>query len=240
LSPYGIGQTIIFSSCGFFLFLFPRLISAVADGCLPYFHTWCDLSANLRCRSETCCARLAANTGRKRSSKIRHLGTIAQLCRAISLQLRHMLTIGKKLVKQQYLLHMSSQHGELRPANGWDRCGSLGAPQQISTGFTPWHRYCSDVAQRKPTKLCTVFGRLVGCYSTVAWSVGLSVFLSVILVSLAKTAEPIEMSFGLWARMDPRNHVLDGAQIIRGKAQLLEESICPGMPVDTLPCAVQK
>jgi len=34
-------------------------------GCLPYLHTWCGLSANLRCRSETCCTRLAANTGRK-------------------------------------------------------------------------------------------------------------------------------------------------------------------------------
>ena len=30
----------------------------------------------------------------------------------------------KKLVKQQYLLHMS--YGELRPTNGWDRFGSLG------------------------------------------------------------------------------------------------------------------
>ena len=30
--------------------------------CLPYFHTWCGLSANLECRSETCCARLAENT----------------------------------------------------------------------------------------------------------------------------------------------------------------------------------
>ena len=35
-----------------------------------------------------------------------HLGTIIQLCRAISSQLRHLATIGKKLVKQQYLLHM--------------------------------------------------------------------------------------------------------------------------------------
>jgi len=96
------------------------------------------------------------------------------------------------------------------------------------------------VTAAKPTKLCTVFGRLLGWYSTVAWSVGLSVFLSVILVSLAKTAEPIEMSFGLWALMGPRNHVLDGVQIIRGKAQLLGKSICPGKPVDTLPCAVQK
>jgi len=49
---------------------FPRVFSAIADGCLPYFHTWCGLSANLRCRSETCCARLAENTGRKNSPKI--------------------------------------------------------------------------------------------------------------------------------------------------------------------------
>ena len=32
-------------------------------------------------------------------------------------------------------------------------------------------------------------------------------------VSPAKTAEPIDMSFGLCARMGPRNHVLDGFQI---------------------------
>jgi len=37
----------------------------------------------------------------------RHFGTIAQLCRAISLELRQVSTIGKKLVKQQYLLYMS-------------------------------------------------------------------------------------------------------------------------------------
>jgi len=37
--------------------------------------------------------------------KSRHLGTIAQLCRAISSQLRHISTIGKKIVEQQYLLH---------------------------------------------------------------------------------------------------------------------------------------
>jgi len=60
--------------------------------------------------------------------KNRHLGTIPQLCRAISSQLRHVSTIGKKLVKQQYLLHMSPQYGELRPTSGWDRFWSLGHP----------------------------------------------------------------------------------------------------------------
>ena len=56
---------------------------------------------------------LAENTGCKKVAKNHHLGTIAQLCRAISSQRRHVSTIGKKLVKQQYVLHMSPQYGEL-------------------------------------------------------------------------------------------------------------------------------
>jgi len=51
--------------------------------------------------------RLAANTGRKKVANNLHLGTIAQLHLAISSQLRHVSTIGKKLIKQQYLLHIS-------------------------------------------------------------------------------------------------------------------------------------
>jgi len=68
---------------------------------------WCQngLSANLECMSEMRCTLLAENAGRKKN---RHFGTIAQLCRAISAELRHISTIGKKIVKQQYLLHMSS------------------------------------------------------------------------------------------------------------------------------------
>jgi len=38
------------------------------------------------------------NTGRKKSPKIDHLLTIAQLCRAISSQLKHVSTIGKNLL----------------------------------------------------------------------------------------------------------------------------------------------
>jgi len=95
------GHYIFALSFSFFLAFFPRLISAAAEEVwprLPYFHTWCCLSANFRCRSEvTCCTRLAENTGRK-NSKNRHLGTIAQLCPAISSQLRHVSTTGKKLL----------------------------------------------------------------------------------------------------------------------------------------------
>ena len=62
----------------------------------------------------------------------------------------------KRQVKQQYLPHIFPQYGELRPTSGLDRFVSLGAPQLISTGFAFWLRYCSDVAQRKSTKLCLV------------------------------------------------------------------------------------
>ena len=44
-----------------------------------------------------------------------HFGTIGQICRAVSSQLRHESTIRKKLVKQQYLLHMSSQCSGRQP-----------------------------------------------------------------------------------------------------------------------------
>ena len=83
------------------------------------------------------CTRLAGNAGRKKLPKVCHLGIIAQLSPAISLQLRHVSTIGKKLVKQQYLRHMSSQYGELGPLTaeiGWE----FGTPQQISMGFASW------------------------------------------------------------------------------------------------------
>ena len=67
------------------------------DVCRTCTHgDWCGLSANLRCRSETCCTWLAENTRRKKVAKNRHLGTITQLCRATSSQLRPVSTIGKK------------------------------------------------------------------------------------------------------------------------------------------------
>ena len=45
-----------------------------------------------------CCTRLAANTGRKKVAKNRHLSKIGQLCRAISSQLRHISIFGKNLL----------------------------------------------------------------------------------------------------------------------------------------------
>jgi len=66
---------------------------------------------------------VARGSLKTQDAKNRHLGTIAQLCWAISSQLRHVSTIGKKLV-----LHMSPQYGDLWPTNGWDWSGSLRHP----------------------------------------------------------------------------------------------------------------
>jgi len=64
-----------------------------------------------------CCWRLAANTGRKKVAKNRHLGTIPNLSGYIFATTAR-IDNRKKLVKQQYLLYMSPQYGELRPTSG--------------------------------------------------------------------------------------------------------------------------
>jgi len=54
--------SILWFLSSFSFFFSSPIISAVAD--------WCGLSANLECRSEMCCTRLAGNTGRKIMQKI--------------------------------------------------------------------------------------------------------------------------------------------------------------------------
>ena len=145
---YGIGQIIIFSSCGFFLSSIYLVSFFLAwsqrphIGCLPYFDTWCGPSANLecRCRCETCCVRLAENAGPKKSTKIGYGHHRTTLSGYISATKAH-IDNRKKIFKQQYLLHMSSQYGELRPTNGWDRLAGLGHPIIFQRGIASWQRY---------------------------------------------------------------------------------------------------
>ena len=53
------------------------------------------------------------------------------------------------------------------------------------------------------------------------------VCLSVTLVSPAKTAEPIEVSFGMCSQVGSRNHALDGVQIPTGEGVSLREKWRP-------------
>jgi len=65
-------------------------------------------------------------------AKSHHLGTVAQLYPAISSLLRHVSRTGKQLVRQQYLLHVSPQYGELRPTNSWNLLASWGTPANFN------------------------------------------------------------------------------------------------------------
>ena len=143
--PCGIGQAVIFSSCGFFFLLLSSFFLAFfflahsqpsQIGCLSYFYTWCGLSVNLGCRSEMCCTRLGENTGHKNRKKI---AICAPLHNFVGLCLRNwgMYRQSEKSVKQQYLLHMFSQYGDLRLISGWDQFTSLGHPTKFQwvSGF---------------------------------------------------------------------------------------------------------
>ena len=140
---------------------FPRLFSAVAywmSTILPHI-MWPQCEFGMQVSNVLHVARWKYRT--QKSPEICHLGTIAQLFRAVFSQLRHVSTIGKKLVKQQYLLHTTP--GELSPLTAEVR--EFGARQQFSTDFAAWLHYCSDVTYQRPTKLCMMFGRLLGCHT---------------------------------------------------------------------------
>jgi len=57
--------------------------------------------------------------------------------------------------------HTMVNFGPLAAEISWE----FGAPQRISTGFVSWFCYCSDVIHQRPTKLCTMFGSLLGWYT---------------------------------------------------------------------------
>jgi len=101
-SHYGIGQTIIFLHCDYFFlssfFSLPNLSRRRLDVCHTSTHgvslvriSDAGLKPHARGSLKTQDA--------KKSPKIANcMGTIAQLCRAISSQLRHISTIGKNLL----------------------------------------------------------------------------------------------------------------------------------------------
>jgi len=69
-----------------------------------------------------CCTRLDENTERKKLPKIRHLHIIAQLCRSVSTQLRHISTIRKSLLNSNIsptCLHNMANFGPLTAEIGW-------------------------------------------------------------------------------------------------------------------------
>jgi len=118
-----------------------------------------------------CCTRLAGNTGRKNYAKKSTLRTIAQLCRVSTcvfvIVTKACIDNRKKLVKQQYHLHMSPHNfGPLMAEISWWVCRT---PANFN-GFRVLASLLHRRRSRRPTKLCTMFGRLLGWYTIYTFS----------------------------------------------------------------------
>jgi len=101
--------------------------------------------------------------------------------------------------------------------------------QDVEQYFASANELCANLAEKKcrlqRTKVCIdnhfrphhpYYVRRCGLLVPTEWrvlSACLSVCRSVTLVSPAKTAETIQMPFGLRTRVGPRNHLLDGVPI---------------------------
>ena len=129
-------QTLYFCPvvCSIF-FSFPRLISAVSDWMstiLPHMvWPYCEFRMQVWNMLQAARGKYKTQKITKNSPSGHHRTTLSGYIFTTKVH----VDIGKKLVKQQYLLHMSSQYGELRPTDGWDRFASLGHPckfQQVS------------------------------------------------------------------------------------------------------------
>jgi len=111
---------------------FPHLISAIADW-MSAMHTWCGLSANLGCRSETCCTRLAGNTGRKKLPSGHHCTTLSgyiftnEACTGINNQKKNLLSSNISFRCPHNMVNFG-------PTSSWDWSGSLGTPANFN-GF---------------------------------------------------------------------------------------------------------
>jgi len=71
---------------------------------------------------------LTENTGRKNLPSAYYCTTLSGYVFATKAYIDNW----KKLIKQQYLLQMSTQYGELQSTNGWDRLVSLGHPANFN------------------------------------------------------------------------------------------------------------
>jgi len=87
-----------------------------------------------------------------------------KLCKKIAVYaLSHIFATTARIDnRKKNLLH--SNISPTCPQIWWTSAQEFGAPQQISMGFGSWLHYCTDVAEWRSTKLCTMFGRVLGWY----------------------------------------------------------------------------
>ena len=115
------------------------------SGCLPYFNIWCDLSANLECRSEMCCMQLAENTGCKHSPSAHHRTTMSGYIFAIKVHIDNQ----KNLLNSNISFtcpHNMMNFGPLTADIGWRASGT-------PANYNGFHILASLLHQRCSTEV---------------------------------------------------------------------------------------
>jgi len=101
-----------------------------------------------------CCTWLAEKKGCKKSPSAHHRTILSGYISATKAYIDNR----EKLVKQQYVLHVSTQCGELQTINGWDLLASLGypckGPQVLRLAFV-----AAETSLTRGQPNCTMCGR---------------------------------------------------------------------------------
>jgi len=113
-------------------------------GCQPYFDTWCGPSANLECRSEMCCMRLAGNAEPKKSPSGHHRTTLSGHIFATKAYIDI-----KKLLSSNISSTCPHNMVNFWPTSGWDHSGSLGHPSEFQRVS-----YLGSVTERHSSSGC--------------------------------------------------------------------------------------
>ena len=110
------------------------------------------------------CTRLAENTGRKKSPKISSSGHHRTTLSGYIFATKAYIENWKKHLNSNIFStwsHNMVNFGPLTAEIGSGVCGTPSKFQRVTSCLS----YCSDIAHRRPTKLCTMSGRLLGWYT---------------------------------------------------------------------------
>jgi len=91
--------------------------------------------------------------------------TIPQICPAMSSKPRHVSTIGKKLLNSNISYACTNNMVNFGSLAAEICCRVWGTPANFNRFHVLASLYYSDVAHRRPTKLCTMLSRLLDWYT---------------------------------------------------------------------------
>jgi len=126
---------------------------------------WCGLSVNLECRSEMCCTRLAGNTERKKIAICTPLHNFAWHFFATKACINYRKSLLNSNISSRCPDNMAN-FGPLMAEICWRVSG-------IAANFSGFHVLALLLSWRslsQPTKLCMIFGCLLGWYTIYTFS----------------------------------------------------------------------